>query len=114
MMQQTMSKFGGCVDHPITLSGSADMAQQLYSREEVEAQVAALGPWFHNLDLPGVKTAPEHFLGDYPMREVAPLQHGAAGGPERHDRARYRLQRRLLLDRNEAARRGARARDRHR
>jgi tRNA (mo5U34)-methyltransferase len=29
-------------------------------------RVRDLGPWFHNLDLDGVKTAPEHFLGDYP------------------------------------------------
>jgi tRNA (mo5U34)-methyltransferase len=28
--------------------------------------VAALGPWFHNIDLGGVTTAPGHFLGDYP------------------------------------------------
>ena len=27
---------------------------------------AALGPWFHNIDLGGVTTAPDHFLGDYP------------------------------------------------
>ena len=26
----------------------------------------ALGPWFHNIDLNGVRTAPDHFLGDYP------------------------------------------------
>lgn len=25
-----------------------------------------LGEWFHNLDLHGVQTAPNHFLGDYP------------------------------------------------
>lgn len=36
------------------------------SVEEIRRQVAALGPWFHNLDLCGVKTAPDHFLGDYP------------------------------------------------
>jgi tRNA (mo5U34)-methyltransferase len=36
------------------------------STEQIRAQVAALGPWFHNLDLHGVKTAPAHFLGDYP------------------------------------------------
>jgi tRNA (mo5U34)-methyltransferase len=41
------------------------MAHRL-AREEIETQVAALGPWFHNLDLDGVKTAPSHFLGDYP------------------------------------------------
>ena len=26
-----------------------------------------LAPWFHNLDLGGVQTAPDHFLGDYPL-----------------------------------------------
>jgi tRNA (mo5U34)-methyltransferase len=36
------------------------------SSEEIEARVRALGDWFHNLDLQGVRTAPEHFLGDYP------------------------------------------------
>jgi tRNA (mo5U34)-methyltransferase len=37
-----------------------------YSPEEIRQQVAQLGPWFHNLDLGGVRTAPTHFLGDYP------------------------------------------------
>jgi tRNA (mo5U34)-methyltransferase len=36
------------------------------SKREIQQQVEALGPWFHNLDLNGVRTAPEHFLGDYP------------------------------------------------
>ena len=36
------------------------------STEEIRHRAAALGPWFHNIDLNGVKTAPEHFLGDYP------------------------------------------------
>jgi tRNA (mo5U34)-methyltransferase len=29
-------------------------------------RIAELGPWFHNMRLGGVWTAPEHFLGDYP------------------------------------------------
>ncbi len=29
-------------------------------------RIAALGPWFHNLRIGGVETAPDHFLGDYP------------------------------------------------
>jgi tRNA (mo5U34)-methyltransferase len=33
---------------------------------KLEREIQALGPWFHNLDLGGVQTAPEHFLGDYP------------------------------------------------
>ncbi len=36
------------------------------SREEIARRVTALAPWFHNLDLGGVRTAPDHFLGDYP------------------------------------------------
>lgn len=44
------------------------------SRER-EREIAALGPWFHNLHLPdGARTAPEHPLGDFPgvkWREVA-------------------------------------------
>lgn len=36
------------------------------SLEEIRARAGALGPWFHNIDLKGVPTAPEHFLGNYP------------------------------------------------
>jgi tRNA (mo5U34)-methyltransferase len=38
----------------------------MLSRDQIRAQVEALGPWFHNLDLNGIPTAPQHFLGDYP------------------------------------------------
>lgn len=34
--------------------------------EEIKRRVDELGPWFHNIDLNGVATAPGHFLGDYP------------------------------------------------
>jgi tRNA (mo5U34)-methyltransferase len=36
------------------------------SAAEIRERVLALGDWFHNLNLAGVPTAPEHFLGDYP------------------------------------------------
>lgn len=29
-------------------------------------RISELGEWFHNLDLKGIKTAPHHFLGDFP------------------------------------------------
>ena len=29
-------------------------------------RIDELGPWFHNLQLGGLQTAPDHFLGDYP------------------------------------------------
>lgn len=38
----------------------------VWSPERIAERAQALGPWFHNLDLRGVRTAPEHFLGDYP------------------------------------------------
>ncbi|SFV35483.1 tRNA (mo5U34)-methyltransferase [Devosia crocina] len=39
------------------------------STAEIRQQVEALGPWFHNIDLGGVSTAPNHFLGDYPRQK---------------------------------------------
>lgn len=42
------------------------MGAHNFSRTEIQRQIEALGPWFHNLDLNGVRTAPTHFLGDYP------------------------------------------------
>jgi len=40
-------------------------------RTTIARTVARLGPWFHNLDLAGVPTAPGHFLGDYPSAKFA-------------------------------------------
>ena len=41
-------------------------------RQALRAQVAALAPWFHNIDLgDGLVTAPDHFLGDYPRFKFA-------------------------------------------
>src|SRR5687768_15348972 len=34
--------------------------------EAIRRRIHELGPWFHNMNLGGVWTAPEHFLGDYP------------------------------------------------
>jgi len=36
------------------------------STEEIRRRIAELGEWFHNMELGGVHTAPNHFLGDYP------------------------------------------------
>jgi tRNA (mo5U34)-methyltransferase len=35
-------------------------------RSDLQSRITALGPWFHNFDLDGIETAPEHFLGDFP------------------------------------------------
>lgn len=36
------------------------------SAHELELHIRELGDWFHNLDLNGIRTAPDHFLGDFP------------------------------------------------
>lgn len=35
-------------------------------RSALSQRIQELGEWFHNLDLYGVPTAPDHFLGDFP------------------------------------------------
>jgi len=46
-----------------------------WTEERIRSRAEALGPWFHNLDLHGVRTAPEHFLGDYPQVKWQRFQH---------------------------------------
>jgi tRNA (mo5U34)-methyltransferase len=38
----------------------------IVDQQTLSRRVQELGPWFHNIDLGGVQTAPDHFLGDYP------------------------------------------------
>ena len=42
---------------------------------EIRRRVEELGPWFHNLNLRGVQTAPDHFLGDYPSMKFRSFAH---------------------------------------
>lgn len=39
----------------------------IWTPDTIRQRAEILGPWFHNLDLAGVRTAPDHFLGDYPQ-----------------------------------------------
>ena len=41
------------------------------SDASLKERIDALGPWFHNLRLDGIETAPHHFLGDYPAVKFA-------------------------------------------
>jgi tRNA (mo5U34)-methyltransferase len=47
----------------------ADTCLSTMTRDEIAQRIENLGPWFHNMDLNGVKTAPNHFLGDYPANK---------------------------------------------
>jgi tRNA (mo5U34)-methyltransferase len=38
----------------------------IITTEEIRRRVSELGDWFQNINLHGVQTAPNHFLGDYP------------------------------------------------
>lgn len=54
---------------------NASALSAVSDRAIVEARVRGLGDWFHNLDLHGVQTAPNHFLGDYPRVKFARFAH---------------------------------------
>jgi tRNA (mo5U34)-methyltransferase len=51
------------------------MSVALARSDSVAERVAALQPWFHNLDLNGVRTQPDHFLGDFPANKFARFGH---------------------------------------
>jgi tRNA (mo5U34)-methyltransferase len=42
------------------------LKQAALGAPEIRQKLSTLGQWFHNIDLNGVQTAPEHFLGDFP------------------------------------------------
>src|SRR4051794_38401136 len=49
--------------------------QEVWSPEQIRRRVAELGQWFHNINLKGVDTAPDHFLHDYPANKWGKFAH---------------------------------------
>ncbi|MFC7538027.1 TIGR04290 family methyltransferase [Sphingomonas sp. GCM10030256] len=47
----------------------------LDDREFISRRIAELGPWFHDMELAGVRTAPDHFLYNYPASKFARFAH---------------------------------------
>ena len=47
----------------------------ILSADQIHSRLAGLGEWFHNIDLNGVRTAPNHFLYDYPNIKWQRFQH---------------------------------------
>jgi len=47
-------------------------------KEVLQQKILELGPWFQNIDIGGVKTAPDHFLGDYPNFKWQGFKHVVA------------------------------------
>jgi tRNA (mo5U34)-methyltransferase len=54
---------------------TVEAANRPLVKEEIERRVSELGPWFHDLDLHGVRTAPDHFLHDYPGKKYGKFAH---------------------------------------
>ncbi len=52
---------------PASGAPNRSVGSQPPDRAALERRVGELGEWFHNLDLYGVRTAPNHFLGDFPQ-----------------------------------------------
>ena len=46
-----------------------------WTPDQIRERARQLGPWFHNMSLRGVQTAPEHFLGDYPAVKWRRFEH---------------------------------------
>ncbi len=49
--------------------------QQHPDSAELSQRVRQMGQWFHNLNLNGVLTAPDHFLGDFPNIKWQKIRH---------------------------------------
>jgi tRNA (mo5U34)-methyltransferase len=49
---------------PAVASGA--LTHEALTHEALARQISELGEWFHNIDLHGIQTAPNHFLGDFP------------------------------------------------
>lgn len=57
-------------------AGQLPESQAAVDPTALAQRVEELGEWFHNLDLYGVRTAPNHFLGDFPAvkwKHIAPV-----------------------------------------
>jgi tRNA (mo5U34)-methyltransferase len=56
-------------------SGIMQMPKTNGEQQRIREALSGLGKWFHNLDLKGVPTAPDHYLGDYPRVKWSRFSH---------------------------------------
>ena len=66
-----MGQGNGPVEAESSKVGQAAVAEINWTGEALQQRIDELGPWFHNMRLHGVQTAPWHFLGDYPEVKFA-------------------------------------------
>src|SRR5271165_970637 len=60
---------------PISSSAIPEIRPPSSEQRNLAKQIEELGDWFHNIDLHGVPTAPNHFLGDFPNVKWRHLSH---------------------------------------
>ncbi len=55
------------------MSSSASVSH--WTADQIRSRVSVLGSWFQNINLNGIATAPNHFLGDYPACKWEKFEH---------------------------------------
>ncbi len=58
-----------------TQPSQADCSASAMTDAQLAQRIDEIGPWFHNLRLRGIRTAPEHFLGNYPEVKFDSFRH---------------------------------------
>lgn len=54
---------------------SCQSALNTEEHARIESRIAELGDWFHNINVKGIQTAPNHFLGDFPQVKWQDIAH---------------------------------------
>ncbi len=68
-METKLEAVEGRAARTAQLAALAPETSQRPPETALETEIRELGPWFQNMDLAGIATAPEHFLGDYPRNK---------------------------------------------
>ena len=75
-MEMLAQLVAGIRERGLSLARSVTAIHHDRDVDLLRERVEALAPWFHNVDLGGgVKTAPDHFLGDYPAFKFERFAH---------------------------------------
>jgi tRNA (mo5U34)-methyltransferase len=54
---------------------SAPSHTTVLTPDQIQRRINELGPWFHNMELGNIQTAPDHFLGNYPANKWEHFAH---------------------------------------
>src|SRR5439155_20451523 len=63
---ERIPRSAACAGDEALMAGSSTRGGNALTPAQIRLRIEDLGRWLHTLDLGGVSTAPDHFLGDYP------------------------------------------------